>query len=171
MEGLKRLAIEGLLEIIPQVGVQVVALERREIADFFRLFAVVESLCAKLAAERADAAGVARLAEINAEIGQLLSQGSNVQSKAYRQLNRAFHTQLHALAQSAVLTNTAQNLRDRCDFYINTALATNLFANRFTDAHQEHELICQAIATNDAAAAQRVMDSHISAFFSNISDC
>ena len=171
MDGLKRLENEGLLEIIPQVGVQVAALEPREIVDFFRLFAVVEGLGAMLAAERADAAGVARLAEINAEIGHLLSQGSNVQIKAYRQLNRAFHIQILTLAQSTTLAAIAHSLRDRSDFFINTALTANLFTTRLTDAHREHELICQAIATNDAAAAQRVMDDHIKAFYSKFSDC
>jgi DNA-binding GntR family transcriptional regulator len=171
MDGLKRLENEGLLEIIPQVGVQVAALEPREIVDFFRLYTVVEGLCVRLAAERADAAGAARLAKINAEIGQLLSQDSNVQIKSYRQLNRAFHTQIHTLAQSAQLTTMAHSLRDRSDFFINTALATNLFTHRLADAHQEHELICQAIAANDAATAQRLMDKHIMGFISNFRDC
>ena len=171
MDGLKRLANEGLLEIIPQVGVRVVATEPREIVDFFRLFAVVEDLCVRLAAERADAAGAARLANINAEIGQLLSQGSNVQIKSYRQLNRAFHIQIHTLAQSTTLATTARSLRDRSDFFINTALAANLFTHRLADAHQEHELICQAIAANDAAAAQRAMDNHIMGFVSKFPDC
>ncbi len=155
-----------MLEIIPQVGVQVVATEPREIVDFFRLFAVVEDLCVRLAAERADAAGAARLANINAEIGQLLRQGSNVQIKSYRQLNRAFHIQICTLAQSATLATTAHSLRDRSDFFINTALADSMFTHRLADAHQEHEVICQAIAANDAAAAQRAMDNHIMGFVS-----
>jgi DNA-binding GntR family transcriptional regulator len=153
------------------VGVQVAALEPREIVDFFRLYTVVEGLCVRLAAERADAAGAARLAKINAEIGQLLSQDSNVQIKSYRQLNRAFHTQIHTLAQSAPLAVIANSLLDRSQFFINTALATDFFTHRLTDAHQEHELICQAIAANDAAAAQRVMDNHIMGFVSEFPGC
>ncbi len=171
MDGLKRLENEGLLEIIPQVGVQVVTLEPREIVDFFSLFAVVEGLCVRLAAERADAAGAARLAKINAEIGQLLSQDGNVQIKSYRQLNRAFHTQIHTLAQSTPLATIVHSLRDRSDFFINTALAANLFTHRLADAHQEHELICQAIAANDVAAAQRAMEDQIMSFVSKFPGC
>ncbi len=171
MDGLKRLANEGLLEIIPQVGVQVVALERQEIVDFFSLVTVVEDLCVRLAAERVDAAGAARLAEINAEIGQLLSQGSDVRKQRYRQLNRAFHIQICTLAQSATLATTAHSLRDRSDFFINTALADSMFTHRLADAHQEHGLICQAIAANDAAAAQRGMEDHIAAFDPKFPDC
>ncbi len=171
MDGLKRLENEGLLEIIPQVGVQVVDPEPREIVDFFRLFAVVEGLCVGLAAERADAAGAARLAKINAEIGQLLSQDSDVRKQSFHQLNHAFHTQIHTLAQSAPLAAIADSLWDRNVFYVSTAFADSMFANRLADGHQEHELICQAIAANDAAAAQRAMDNHIMSFVSKFPDC
>jgi len=171
MDGLKRLENEGLLEIIPQVGVHVVTLEPREIVDFFRLFAVVEDLCVSLAAERADAAGAARLTEINAEIGQLMSQESDVRKQSYRQLNRAFHTQICTLAQSAPLAAIVQSLWDRNVFYVTTAFADSMFTHRLADAHQEHELICQAIAANDVAAAQRAMDNHIMGFVSKIPGC
>ena len=172
MDGLKRLASEGLLEIIPQVGIQVVALERREIVDLFRLYALVEGLCARLAAERADAAGAARLAEINAEIGQRLRQdGADVRTQSYRRLNHVFHAQVQTLAQSAPLAAIAQGLWDRVDFYISTALSADLFTHRLADAHQEHEVICQAIAANDPAAAQRAMEDHITAFDPKFPDC
>ena len=171
MDGLKRLENEGLLEIIPQVGIQVVAPEPREIIDFFSLVSVVEDLCVRLAAERTDAAGAARLAKINAEIGQLLSQDSDVRKQNFRQLNRAFHTQVHTLTQSAPLAAIAHSLWDQNDFYISTAFADSMFTHRLADAHQEHELICQAIAANDVAAAQRAMDNHIMGFVSNIPGC
>ena len=55
MDGLRRLATQRFLEIIPQVGVKVVVTERREMQDFYRMLAAMESVCATLAAERADA--------------------------------------------------------------------------------------------------------------------
>ncbi len=72
IDALKRLVTEGFIDIIPQVGVQVVVPERGDFIDFFHLQANVEGLCAGLVAEQADATEAAQLVEINAEFGRLV---------------------------------------------------------------------------------------------------
>lgn len=92
MDALKRLSTEGFLDIIPQVGVRVIVPQRDDFVDFFRLLANVDGLCAELAAERAEAASVVLLAEINAEFGILVRRGANGDRDAadYRAVNFAF---------------------------------------------------------------------------------
>lgn len=51
MSALRRLSIDGLVEIIPQVGVEVARYAQEEIDDFFELFASVESTVARLAGQ------------------------------------------------------------------------------------------------------------------------
>jgi len=170
MDALKRLSTEGFLDIIPQVGVQVVVPQRGDFIDFYRLLANVEGLCAGLAAERSDAADVKLLAEINAEFGTLVRRGANGDRDAadYRAVNYAFHSHVMTLAKSAVLAEYARGLWARSDFYISTATGSELFTDRLTDSHDEHEAIYQAIAANDPTAARQAMEQHILAFIHSL---
>lgn len=172
LDALKRLSTEGFLDIIPQVGVQVITPQRDDFVDFFHLLANVEGLCAALAAQRADAAEVARLAEINAEFGNLVRHGANGDRDAadYRAVNYAFHSHVVALAQSAVLANYAAGLWARSDFYISTATGSELFTDRLTDSHADHDAIYQAILANDPTAARQAMEQHILAFIDSLPD-
>jgi len=52
MDAFKRLASEGFIEIIPQVGCRVVTPTRDEISDFFLILAGVEGTAAHTAAQR-----------------------------------------------------------------------------------------------------------------------
>lgn len=170
LDALKRLSTEGFLDIIPQVGVRVVVPQRDDFNDFFRLQATVEGLCAGLAAERANAADAARLAEINAEFGILVRRGARGDRDAadYRAVNYAFHSQVMTLANSAVLAEYARGLWARSDFYISTATGSELFTDRLTASLEEHEGIYQAIAAKDSAAARQAMEKHILAFLHSL---
>jgi len=170
MDALKRLSTEGFLDIIPQVGVRVVVPQRNDFIDFFRLHASIEGLCAELAAERADAGDVALLAEINAEFGRLVRHGANGDRDAadYRAVNYAFHSQVATLAKSAVLADYTAGIWARSDFYISTATGSELFTDRLTASHTEHDVIYRAIAAKDPAAARRAMEQHILAFLHSL---
>ncbi len=169
MDALKRLSTEGFLDIIPQVGVQVVVPQHDDFVDFFRLLANVEGLFAELAAERADADGAARLAEIKAEFGMLVRRGADDGDAAdYRAVNDAFHSQVRTLAQSAILATYAEGLWARSDFFISTATGSKLFTDRLTTSHEEHEAIYRAIAAKDPTAARRAMEHHILGFIDSL---
>ena len=54
MDALRRLAVEGFVEIVPQVGCRPRQFELHEVRDFFKFFAEGEAQIAELAAQRAD---------------------------------------------------------------------------------------------------------------------
>ncbi len=170
MDALRRLATERFIEIIPQVGVRVVVPDRRDVLDFFRLLAVTEAVCAALAAERADKSGAAILAEVNEQIGQLLSDDTDDESRArrYRVLNRDFHRQLNTLAQSDILTPIAAFMWDHSDFFISSAFDVRLLMERLRAAYEEHNAVCRAVAANDPESARQAMEDHVLAFARNI---
>ena len=167
MEAFKRLAGEGFLEIIPQVGCRVVTPNPREIGDFFRLFASAEALTAELAASRGDAAERIELRRIHGEIAEL-RQSVDTPAKiahAYRLLNQQFHGAVHAMAHSPLVASCAAGYWDRSDFYIATALGGGLvFARRVAQAHAEHEAIVAAIEGGEPNVASAMMERHILAF-------
>lgn len=166
MDALRRLETEGFVEIIPQVGVRVVSPGRQEIRDFFRLFAASEGECAAIAAERADVRGAANLAAINSEIGLLRTSRDDpdVIARRFRTLNREFHGTLYDLTQSSIVIAVSRRLWARSDLYIALTVSSRLFADRITEAYEEHEVLCQAIAANDPVAAHEAMQRHIQHF-------
>src|SRR4249920_1802129 len=51
-DAIRRLTVEGLLEILPQVGCRVVRPVPAEVKDLYELFGATEGVIARLAAER-----------------------------------------------------------------------------------------------------------------------
>lgn len=164
-EALKRLAAEGFIEIVPQVGCRILLPPAREIGDFFRLFAATEGLCAELAAQRASADEHAALARVMAPV-RVAGRGITAaeRGRRYRAHNRQFHAQIHAMAHSATLHDLAGSMWDRADFLINNAIGAVPFESRAPDAVEEHQGILAAIARGDATLARRRMEEHVFAF-------
>src|SRR6185295_18859345 len=54
-DAIRRLTVEGLLEILPQVGCRVVRPVPAEVRDLYELFGATEGVIARLAAERRSA--------------------------------------------------------------------------------------------------------------------
>src|SRR3546814_9224727 len=100
MDALRRLSIEGFVEIVPQVGCRPRRPEINEIRDFFRLFAEGDAIIAELAVERAAPNVVLTLRLISAQIGALASQPESVSVRAdlYRSLKRTPHAELRLAA-------------------------------------------------------------------------
>ena len=162
MDAMKRLVMEGFVEIVPQVGCRVRNPDTQEIDDFFRLFAAGEGLIAELCAARATAADILSLQLHSSQIGALIRMGleSDKQGENYRILNRALHAEMRRITRSKPLADVVESLGDRSDFYV--ALTNRLvFALNIEQAHREHEAIIAAIAKGDTAGARQAMESHI----------
>lgn len=170
MDALKRLSAEGYLEIIPQVGVRVVVPARQDVRDFFRVLAATESVCAALAAERTDRAGSEKLTAINDNLDQLMQAEIDDEERArrFRVLNRDFHRQISALAQSDLLTPLTSNMWDHSDFFVNSVLETRVVIGRMPAIRQEFAQICQAIAAKDPDRAHQAMEAHVLEFARNV---
>lgn len=170
MDGLRRLATQRFIEIIPQVGVRVVSTDRQEMLDFFRMLAAMEAVCAELAAERADQAGAAELSQINDRIGALLSDelDDETRARSYRALNRDFHHKISDLTHSDTLSRIATFMWDHSDFLSSSGFEARVLMGRLRNAHREHERICQAVADNDPNAARKAMQDHLGAFSNNV---
>ncbi len=170
MEAMKRLASDGFIEIIPQVGCRVVVPEPREVGDFYRLFAPAEALCAELAAERASEEGLFALRTAYDQIDRLIATPMAKEQKArlYRGLNRNFHAALHAMTRSPLITEIASGLWDRSDFYIATAIGQDLFSARLEMAQKEHAAVIKAVEKGDPKRAHQAMVKHVTAFGNRI---
>lgn len=162
MDSMKRLALEGFVTIVPQVGCKVREYSTEEIHEFYMLFAFGEALVAELAAKRATAEDVIKLKVISEQIGQLGKTKSSKQDQArlYRSFNRMLHTEIRRIARSTSVTEIVESLGDRSDFFIATS-GRPMFAETLRKAHDEHVDIIEAISKGNARAASEAMKRHI----------
>jgi DNA-binding GntR family transcriptional regulator len=166
MEALRRLSADGLVHVIPQVGCQVRGYARRDVHDFFQLFAAVEGNVAALAAQRGDAAQLERLREANARIDRLRGNADPAErSHLYRVLNREFHDVIHDMADSEITCAAGRQMADLSDFLINTTGVPKPLSDALDDRYDDHERLIEALATGDQEYARREMARHISSTF------
>ena len=162
MDAMKRLAIEGFVDVVPQVGCKVREYSTAEIHEFFILFADCEAIVARLAAERATPEDITHLRIVSGQIEQLATVKLSKYDLArlYRSLNRTLHTQIRQMARSAPVTEIVESLGDRSDFFIATS-GRPMFAETLAVALAEHTAIVNAIAKHNPAAAHEAMQKHV----------
>jgi DNA-binding GntR family transcriptional regulator len=162
MDAIKRLAQEGFVNVIPQVGSFPRKQDIKEILDFFAFFAEAECVIARLACERAEPAEIARLKSVSHEIGRLRSQSFDdlELARQYRSLNRRFHSEMRAMTKSAAVSEIVERMGDQSDFYIALSHA-RIFMRRLKEAHKEHEAIIAAIEARDCDRAMSIMKHHV----------
>lgn len=162
MDAIRRLSVEGFVEIVPQVGSRMRVYSTTEMRDFFGLFAASEAYVARLAAERIGRDDVVNLRLISAQIAaiQRMSTSAIERGRLYRMLNRRLHNEIGNATGSAVISELAETLRDRADFFI-ASKHDATFAHRLDEAFAEHEAIIDAIESGNADAAAGAMGMHI----------
>src|SRR3954453_56299 len=113
MEAMRRLAGDGLIEIVPQVGSRVATFPPREVSDFFVMFGGFEGTIAGIAALRRTTRQLAELEDISSRIGALrTSPGTGDRAHGYRVLNRRFHHVIHDMAHSRIMAETSRRMWD-----------------------------------------------------------
>src|SRR4051794_29422671 len=162
MEALRRLAGDGLIEIVPQVGSRVATYSPREVSDFFVMFGGFEGTIAGIAALRRTTRQLAELEDISSRIGALrTSPGTGDRAHGYRVLNRRFHHVIHDMAHSRIMAETSRRMWDLSDFLINTSDVPQPFSAALDDRHADHERIRDALQAGDQETARAEMENHI----------
>jgi DNA-binding GntR family transcriptional regulator len=157
MTALNRLAADGFVRIVPQVGCQVVSPAPSEIADFFLMFQRMEGLLAELAAVRRSEEQLLELKRVQRRIVQLEEEGEAL-GREYSALNRSFHQLLHVMARSPLLDARQRANFNISDFFINHSIG---FDRLQPGSAQEHEAIIQALERRSPDRARAVMEVHI----------
>lgn len=162
MEALRRLAIDGMVEILPQVGCRVSTYSLREVEDFYLMFGGFEGAIAGVAALRRTDEQLAELDLISQQIDRLRRERDPaIRSRGYRLANRRFHHMIHAMAHSSVMAETSRRMWDLSDFLINTTGVPQPLSSALDDRHADHESIRAALHAKDQAAARSEMERHI----------
>jgi DNA-binding GntR family transcriptional regulator len=163
MDAIKRLSVEGFVNVVPQVGCRVATYADSEIQDFLQLCIEVGGVIAGLAAERRTPEQLLALDDLSQEIGALLDRrmAQETRARRYRLLNRQFHLVVHDMANSRLVTNVAESMFDRLDFMINTTAELRRYSEALQRRYEELEALRQALILEDKAAARTAYEMHL----------
>lgn len=154
-DALQGLKLEGLVEVVPRVGVFVKKMTAQESTDVYRLKMAVEPLAASLAAERGGDRARSELRRMLRRLANATSRG-NV-AKAEEAVND-IHQQLFDMSGSEVVRETFRVINGRVRLLRFQNMAQK---GRLTDTLAQHEAVVDAVARGDAAAAERLMREHL----------
>lgn len=154
-EAIKRLAAEGLVELVPNRGAIAVSLTEEDVRHTFELMAALEALSGELAAQRITDAEVAELKALHFE---MLAAYTRNDLSAYYALNARIHRAINAAARNPVLAQTYDQVNARLQAL---RFRSNQDGDKWKRAVKEHEQMIDALATRDSAALREVLLTHL----------
>lgn len=158
-DALKRLAVEGLVDIQPRRGTFVSSLTAEDVAELFDVRAVIELYAAKRLLRDGKSEEYLRRIQLPMEqMRQASASGDYRDYPAFMDGDRDFHVTLVDLAGNSRLSS----LYARLNVHIQVSRAHYL--NTVQDAMQalhEHDLIIEAFRAKDAKAVERCLEIHI----------
>ncbi|WID95235.1 GntR family transcriptional regulator [Bosea vestrisii] len=153
-EALRRLEQEGVVSVEPRRGARLMPVTLEEYLEWLAIREMLEGLAARLCAETATAADIARLSALFAEFDDEAVAARPVD---YAKANVAFHQSIAEIAGSALLERTWRS-------FGHAAMAGLRFIERLRRGQQslvEHRAIIAAIAAGDPDAAERAGRDHV----------
>ncbi|MEO8837003.1 MAG: GntR family transcriptional regulator, partial [Caldimonas sp.] len=142
-EAIRMLAVEGLVELLPNRGAVAAQLSPRDIADTFEVIAGLEGQSGELAAERI---GNAELNEIRALHYEMLAAHTRRDLPTYYSLNAAIHDHINAAARNPVLTDVYRTVNARLQAL---RFRSNFDEDKWARAVGEHERMVELLAARD----------------------
>jgi len=154
-EALNRLALEGLVILIPYRGYGVAPLSVDSFRDLCEVRRMLEAESAALAAERATEDDVRRLEEL-AETRY--TRGDRRTYEKYLRANSAFHLALVRSTHNARLEAIVMSSLDQHQRPLYLGLGVGVDGKASTREHRE---VVEAVRTHNAAQARTLMTDHI----------
>ncbi|BAH47200.1 GntR family transcriptional regulator [Rhodococcus opacus] len=161
MDAAMRLASEGFISIIPQVGCRVIIPDEERVREHFALAGILEGAGAKLAALNATEV---QLADIDAALGRCAGPAEADDAAAFAAANRDFHSAVLAASGNQRLTELAKHAWDLSDFYIQK----NRVSTDLRRSQSEHSDIAGAISRREPGLARELMEGHLSRFWMGV---
>jgi DNA-binding GntR family transcriptional regulator len=157
-EAVARLALEGMLDIMPRKGIVVRPLSLDEALSNIEARLIVEPACARLAAERATADDVAEITRILARAKPMLAR-RDVQGLMLN--DRAYHNAIARAARNPTLETILERLHERSLRFWFISLSDT---HHLTQVDREHREILDGLTRHDGEAAESAVRAHIESF-------
>lgn len=155
-EALKRLSLEKLVVIAPRRGMFVSEISIRDLQQLFEMRLPLESLAARLAAERGTEEQWQHMATVLADLPE-----AAVENQALIAIDEACHEIIYEATENEFLKDTLVThyaLSQRLWYYFLSKIGD------MRDALLDHIRLLEALQAKDADKAARLMERHICAF-------
>jgi len=152
-EALSVLEQEGFVRSVPRRGIYVVRKTKREVIEMITVWAAIESLAARLAAERASESDLRALRELFTQFEENPSEHIS----EYSQANMAFHKAIIRMGGCAQMSELTDNLL----IHMRAVRAVTMRqANRARRSIRDHMNIISALEKRDPDLAERLVREH-----------
>ena len=153
-EALARLEEEGLVTIVPRMGVYITRKTKQEIIEMITVWAALESMAARLIAENASDAEIASLRVI---FSDFWDGGVAARIDEYSDLNIKFHQTILELSRCQLLKETA----DKLFLHMRGIRARTINEeDRAFRSIIDHLSIIEALENRDAELAENLVREH-----------
>ncbi|SNT29917.1 transcriptional regulator, GntR family [Noviherbaspirillum humi] len=154
-EAFKTLAVEGLIDLLPNRGAVVAEMSTADIEQTFEVMGALEGLSGQLACQRITAE---ELAEIRALHFEMLAAHARRDLSAYYRVNLAIHARINAAAANAVLTETYKQINARIQ---SLRFRSNFNQEKWDAAVKEHDAMLAALEKRDGEALRQLLHQHL----------
>ncbi len=154
-EALLQLAATDLVEMRPNRGAFVTAMDPAALIEMFEVMAELEGMCGRLAARRITPERQTALLMVHHACERAHATGD---PDAYYYANERFHNEIYASSQNAFLARQAKALHNRLRPFRRMQLRV---PGRVDGSSAEHERIIDAIIAGDPERAERELKAHI----------
>ena len=161
-QAVRRLAHEGMIEIMPRKGMIVKPVSLHDVMQIAEVRSVNEPYCVRLAAANAKQKDITALDRILERAGRAAQEGD---TEAMMLADRDFHCAISSIAGNRVLADILRNLHERSlrFWFISLHQSTHQ-----KEVDKEHSDILAAIRNHDPDGAEQAMRRHIESFRSTI---
>jgi DNA-binding GntR family transcriptional regulator len=154
-EAIRRLAQEGLLEVIPGRAITVAAPSIQEMLDALHVRDLLEPELARLAAETFPDNGKRRLEETIRQMEQAAQVGDRL---GWSSADTVWHEMLGAACPNQFLSQLVLLARNRM---VSVAFEDTFSVSNLVRGTREHKAITEAIVTSDGETAETLMREHL----------
>ncbi len=154
-EAIRKLELEGLVDMIPRKGAHVADLSVKDIVDVLEVRASLDGLAALLAAERITDEEIDELNHVNSQFVSFL-QKENLQGSIKKDVE--FHEIIYRSSRNEKLIQIVSNLREQVQRF--RVIYLKDYVNP-KELEKEHKDIIDAICSKDSELSHKVAQNHI----------
>lgn len=153
-EALKVLRAEGIVEIWPRRGAQVIQLTAKRVRDLYEVLANLEALAVRNVCETASEEEIAEIFDLNEAMRSHFKR-QNLQ--LYWALNQQIHERIITYSRNLVLVEVYARVATRARM---ARFGIDMPLSRWEEAMDEHDAITSALQQRDGDRAARLVHAH-----------
>lgn len=162
-EAVRQLADEGLIDVFPQSGTFVARIPLGELEEAIVIRNALEETSARLAAERATPAAIARIERAMAAIAV---SAASEDREAFHADDELFHAEICGASGYPGIWRVTQQVKVQLDRYRRLTLPEE---GRLARVVREHQEVLDAIKAGDGRAAASAMNRHLTKLIADLS--